>query len=73
MSDDRVPTSVQIAVRVLVRGLPLSEGVKWFLEGYQVVITGRARPHDWPGQNVERGDLHALHWCAPREAPASRG
>jgi len=70
MTDDRVPTSVQVAVRMLVRGLPLPEGVKWKLEGYQVLITGRARAEDWPNERVERGDLDSVLWCAPREAPS---
>jgi len=70
MTSDRVPTSVQIAVHVLVRGLPLPEGVNWRLEGYQVLITGPARASDWRNEQVERGDLEAILWCAPREAPS---
>jgi len=70
MTDDRIRTSVQVAVRVLIRGLPLSEGVKWKLEGYEVLITGRARALDWPNERVNSGDLDAVLWCMPREAPS---
>lgn len=70
MTDDRKPTSVQIAIRVLVRGLPLPEGVSWRLSGYQILITGRASAANWAPGQVHFGDLEAVLWCDPREAPA---
>ena len=64
-----VPTDVRASVRVLLRGLPKSEGAKRSIEGYVVLITGPARPSRWPEVALEEGDLEGVVWTTPRQAP----
>jgi predicted pyridoxine 5'-phosphate oxidase superfamily flavin-nucleotide-binding protein len=63
---DRVNTSAQVALRVLLRGFPLGEGASLQIAGHRATVTQRAKPSQWPAIAVERGDLEAVIWCDPR-------
>ena len=66
-------TSAQVALRVLLRGFPLGEGAVLQIAGHKATITQRARPSQWSGHTVERGDLEAVIWCDPRHVAATMG
>jgi hypothetical protein len=70
---DRVNTSAQVALRVLLRGFPLGEGASLEIAGHRATITQRAKPSQWPGVSVEKGDLEAVIWCDPRHVAATMG
>jgi hypothetical protein len=73
VSDDRLNTSAQVALRVLLRGFPLGEGAVLQIAGHRATITQRAKPSQWPGHAVERGDLEAVIWCDPRHVSSTMG
>ena len=62
-----VPTDVRATVRVLLRGLPKSEGGQRAIEGYVVLVTGAANPVTWPKADLEAGDLEGVVWTTPRQ------
>ena len=70
---DRLNTSAQVALRVLLRGFPLGEGATLEIAGHRATITQRAKPSQWPSVAVERGDLEAVIWCDPRHVAATMG
>jgi len=66
-------TNAQVPLRVLLRGLPLGEGASVEIAGHRALVTQRAKPSQWPGVAVERGDLEAVIWCDPRHVAATMG
>jgi len=54
-------------VRVLLRGLPKSEGGQRAIEGYVVLVTGAANPVTWPKAELREGDLEGVVWTTPRQ------
>ena len=70
---DRLQTSAQVALRVLLRGFPLGEGATLHIAGHQATVTQRAKPSQWAGIAVEKGDLEAVIWCPPRQVDAAMG
>jgi hypothetical protein len=62
-----VPTDVRATVRVLLRGLPLSELGQRSIEGYLVLVTGAANPVTWPKAELVAGDLEGVVWTTPRQ------
>lgn len=66
-------TGSQVPLRVLLRGFPLGEGATLQIAGSSAIITQRAKPSQWPGVAVEKGDLEAVIWCDPRNVAATMG
>jgi hypothetical protein len=63
-SPSRFPTTQQITVRALLRGVPLPEGAHYRVGDQQILILARAKGSDWPDVEVEKGDLEGILWCA---------
>lgn len=66
-------TGSQVPLRVLLRGFPLGEGATLEIAGHRAIVTQRAKPSQWPGVAVEKGDLEAVIWCDPRHVAATMG
>ena len=72
-----VKTSARMQVRVLVRGVPLGEGATFDLAGSSALVTAVVSQRSkkmvqWPGVEVELGDLEAIFWVEPADLPALR-
>jgi hypothetical protein len=68
---DRLVTHAQVALRVLLRGFPLGEGATVQIAGHRATVTHHAKPSQWAGHTVERGDLEAVIWCEPRNVAST--
>jgi hypothetical protein len=62
-----VPTDVRATVRVLLRGLPHSDVAQRSIEGYVVLVTGKANVNGWPNQTLRDDDLEGIVWTTPRQ------
>jgi hypothetical protein len=60
-------TGDHVAVRALVRGVPLPEGARYRVGTRELLILGRAKAAEWPDADVEKGDLDSIIWCLPAD------
>jgi hypothetical protein len=61
------PTDHHVAIRAVLRGVPLPEGGRYRVGAHELLILGRAKAADWPDADVEKGDLETVVWCIPAE------
>jgi len=58
-----LPTEPHSIVRVLLRGMSLSQGERERrIGGHVVMITGKATPQKWPDHRLEGGEMEGIVW-----------
>lgn len=67
---EELPTSAQVTIRVLLRGLPLPEGARAQVGSQSVLVTGRAQAGRWGEVAIEKGDLEGVVWAVPERLNA---
>jgi malic enzyme len=62
-----VPTDRRATVRLVIRGMTMTEARQLRLGGYLVIVLGEPSVEAWPGVYLEQGDQEAIVWTTPRQ------